>query len=137
MRPLAFFISKDVKKHTREQQFFNTVLSSILPSPLNQHVWAAGQQAGVLKILTDSPAWATQLRYQEHEILKQLNCDPAVRLKKIRISVSNKPAPRTTEKPQNKTLSTTSSKSILAAASTITDPEIRKIFETIAKRQGT
>lgn len=135
MRPLAFFISKDLKKHTRDQQFFNTILSSILPSPLSQHVWAANQEAGTLTILTDSPAWATQLRYQEHELLKQLNSNPAVQLKKIRISLSNKPAPRITENPQRKTLSTASRKSITAAAATITDPEIRKIFESIAKRQ--
>ena len=134
MRPLAYYIDDDLKKQSRDQHFFNTVLSRILPPPLNRHVWASGYEKGILRLLTDGPAWATRLRYQQHELLKQLNSDPAVKLNKILITVSNRPSPVLQQKPERRGLSASARTSLQKAASTVSDPELRQIFERLSNR---
>jgi len=134
MRPLAYYIGDDLKKQSQKQHFFNTTLSRILPSPLNLHVWASAYENGILTLLTDGPAWATRLKYQQHELIKQLNADPAVKLSKILIKIRNQPAPRAQQKPKRRNLSASAKASIQKATATVSDPEIRQIFERLSSR---
>jgi len=135
MRPFAFYIDEKLKKQAGKQRFINTILHQILPQPLNQHVWAAKLENGVLKLLTDSPAWATQIRYQQHELIKQLNCDPALKLDSIEISIAQTADRSQSTTPQQRSrLTATAKQAIRSATATLTDPEIRAIFERISRR---
>jgi len=135
MRPFADYIDKKLKKQTAKQRFINTILHQILPQPLNQHVWVAKLDNGVLSLLTDSPSWATQIRYQQHEIIKQLNSDPSLKLNKIEISIARSIDRSRTTTPQPKTrLSVSAKQAIKSATTTLSDPELKAIFEKISKR---
>jgi hypothetical protein len=134
MRSLAFYLSDELKQKSREQRFFNTILHQVLPAPLNQHVWAAGVDSGVLKLQTDSPVWATQLRYQQHELIKQLNTDPAIHLRKCQIAVSQRRIDRFDQQTRLQKLSSSAKKSIKSSTATLSDPELKALFEKIANR---
>ena len=133
MRSLDNFLSNELKQKVRDQKGINTIIQHGLPAPLNQHVWFCSLKNGVLKLQTDNPTWATQLRYQQHELIKQLNTDPALRIKKCIVTIS--PKPFGPKNPPNKPtrLSPSAKQSIRSAAKTLSDPGLRELFEKFAR----
>jgi hypothetical protein len=45
---------------------------SLLPAPLDTHCTYAGLEAGVLTLVTDSPAWGSRLRFFAPELIRGL-----------------------------------------------------------------
>ncbi|HID83471.1 MAG TPA: DUF721 domain-containing protein [Chromatiales bacterium] len=135
MQPLKHYIGTELKEKAQANHLLNTVLKRLLPSPLNQHVWVVGIEKNSLQLMTDRAVWATRLRYQQRELLKQINSDPDLKLTEIEITVSSQ-ASRISkhDQLQRKTLTTSAKKAIRNAALTVTDEEIRTIFEKIATR---
>jgi len=135
MQPLKHYIDSRLKEKVQANHLINSVLRNLLPTPLNQHVWVIGVEKTRLELLVDSALWATRLRYQQRELLKQINSDPAFQLTEITISVSGRPA-RTSkqQKIQRNRLSLSAKKAIRNAALTVTDEEIRAILERMASR---
>ncbi len=135
MQPLKHYIDIKLKEKAQANHLLNTVLKRLLPSPLNQHVWVVGIEKNCLQLTTDRAVWATRLRYQRRELLKQISSDPSLKLTEITVTVckqtSRTPKPR---QQHRNTLTASAKKAIKNAASTVTDDEIRRILERIATR---
>jgi predicted nucleic acid-binding Zn ribbon protein len=104
-----------------------------LPEPLKSHCWPSGIQGKELILITDNSTWATQLRYQQHQILKQINSDLNLNLKKLRIRISTrnikirKPLPP-------RTMSLKSAELITQGARSINDRALRDALLRLAEK---
>jgi hypothetical protein len=127
------FLSQNWLARIEDIQRLDQSLKFMLHDPLKQHCWAAGIEKRRLTILTDSGAWATQLRYQQQQILKGINTDLGLNLNKLRIRVSTRsPAP---PKPLSKRhLSKKSAAYITQGAQSIKDQALRETLLRLAKK---
>lgn len=73
MRPIRSLISTKFVDRTKIIQFLTTSIHSRLPLDLRQHCWVVDIIGNNLLIITDKAERATTLRYQQHELLKQVN----------------------------------------------------------------
>lgn len=109
-----------------------------LPEPLRSHCWPAGISGNQLTLITDSSTWATQLRYQQQQILKQINSDLGLKLIKLRVRISSRQVFRKKTWPERK-LSQKSAEMIRQGALSVSDPELRsalnKLADTGSKRK--
>lgn len=66
----------------------------LLPAAGAEHCWVVDVRNRTLVVLTDSASWAVSIRYQQRELLKQLNDqfrpELAGRLERIKIRVSHR-----------------------------------------------
>lgn len=111
----------------------NFSLQALLPSPLNAHCWTASVREQELTLVTDGSTWASQLRYLQREILKQLNAEYRLELKKCRIRID---APRVVREPARRRLelSADSAETLERAANAMPDPELRTALQKLARR---
>ena len=73
MRPIHTLIDT---KYLTKAQFITSLTTSVrsrLSSELREYCWVVDIIGNSLVIVTDSPEHATVLRYQQHELLKQIN----------------------------------------------------------------
>lgn len=94
MRPLNQLIDRNLIRKARALQDMTLSLRSRLSAPLAEHCWAAGWQDKTLIVITDSGAWATGIRYQQHELLKQINAEFRLDLKRMKIRIARGPLPK-------------------------------------------
>jgi len=115
----------------------NFSLRSLLPAPLGEHCWAAAIRDQELILVTDASTWASQLRYLQREIIKQLNAEYGAEyglaLKKCRVRID---APRVVREPARRrlALSPESARTLQRAAEATTDPELRAALQKLARR---
>ena len=88
-------------------------------------------------IITDSGNWVVSIRYQQHELLKQLNCEFRGELrntlKRMKIKVAALPVRE--QKPTCKlSLSKQNAQYLASAAAAITDPDLRAALLQLAMR---
>jgi hypothetical protein len=108
-------------------------LKYYLPEPLRSHCWPAGITGNQLSLVTDSSTWATQLRYQQQQILKQINTDLGLKLIKMRIRISARQTyKRKVWPPRN--LSQKSADSIKQGAISVPDPDLRAALLRLADK---
>lgn len=138
MRPSKDFIDRKLLSQIHFLTQLTTSLRSRLPSSMAEHCWVASYDRDTLCVLTDSSNWTLALRYQQREILKQLNTEfrlelqaPLKRLK-VRIAATT---PRSTRIPLPRpTLSTANAALIDSVATSISDPELSAALSRLAKR---
>ncbi len=73
MHPIHALIDAKLLSRTKNIQSLTNSLHSRLSSELRQHCWAIDIIGNTLILITDSPERATIIRYQQHELLKQVN----------------------------------------------------------------
>ncbi len=73
MRPIHSLIDTKLLNRTQNIQSLTTSLHSRLSSELRQHCWVIDVIGNTLVIITDNAERATTIRYQQHELLKQIN----------------------------------------------------------------
>jgi len=73
MRPIHSLIDSKLLNRTQNIQFLTNSLHSRLSSELRQHCWVIDIIGNTLVIITDNAERATIIRYQQHELLKQIN----------------------------------------------------------------
>ncbi len=73
MRPIHSLIDAKLLNRTQNVQYLTDSLHSRLSFELRQHCWVIDIIGNTLVIITDNAERATILRYQQHEILKQIN----------------------------------------------------------------
>jgi hypothetical protein len=134
MQPLNTFLSNFLPRTPGPTRLVNSLLQILLPSPLKQHVWATAAEGTTLRLLTDGAQWATRLRFHQRELLKQLNTEPELAFKKIEVRIASQlelsPKTPATERP----LEPGARKAIREAAKALSDPELKEIFERLARR---
>jgi hypothetical protein len=62
-------------QHARRLQRLSVRLREVLDAPLAEHVQVANLSDRCLVLQTDSPAWATRLRYRSADVLRHLGAD--------------------------------------------------------------
>lgn len=108
-----------------------------LPGDLANHCWVAGIDNRILTIVTDDPSRASVIRFQQREILKQLNQELSLTVKeylnqiKVKISsvIGGVNRPIKTGK-----LSADSGKHIERCSRDIKDLELQKAMQRLAQR---
>lgn len=117
----------------REIRHLDHSLKFLLPEPLRDHCWPAGISGRQLTLVTDSSTWATQLRYQQQQILKQINSDLGLKLNKLRVRISTRRIYHKKQWPPRR-LSTHNAEMIRAGARSIPDPEVREALLRLANK---
>ena len=133
MRPLNRLISPQLLNRARAVQAMTFSLRTHLGQPLAEHCWVGGHSGPVLTLVTDGGAWATQLRYQQHEICKLLNSEFGLKLNKLRIKIAS---PRATPKPPKARprMPEAGVRSLESAAQSTADPALRAALLKLARR---
>ena len=91
MRPIHSLIDSKLLNRTQNIQSLTNSLRSRLSSELRQHCWVIDIIGNALIIITDNAERATIIRYQQHELLKQINeefseiLDVPVRRMKVKV----------------------------------------------------
>jgi len=62
-----------ILRQTHVLNTLNTILNQLLPEPSKNHCHIANVREQIIILHTDSPAWATRIRYEIPRILKQIN----------------------------------------------------------------
>lgn len=73
MRPIHSLIDSKLLNRTQNIQSLTNSLHSRLSLELRQHCWVIDIIGNTLVIITDNAERATIIRYQQHELLKQIN----------------------------------------------------------------
>ncbi len=91
MRKLSSYINKDLQHQAKYLHRLTLSLRMHLPEDLANHCWVANVENRILTIVTDDPSRASALRFQQLEILKQLNSELSTvneYLNQIKVSIS-------------------------------------------------
>ncbi|MBK1672558.1 hypothetical protein CKO35_04440 [Ectothiorhodospira shaposhnikovii] len=126
---------------TRARMLENLTWSvrNLLPPGPREHCWVSGMEDGALTLVTDSGAWATQLRYLKREILKQIQAHHGLHPRSIQIRVcpALSDARKENRPRQANALSNRARESLLSAANTVEDTELRQALRRLAARSKT
>jgi hypothetical protein len=111
MRPIHSLIDTKLLSRTQNIQFLTASLHSRLSSELRQHCWVIDVIGNILVIITDNAERATILRYQQHELLKQINeefadsLDVPVRRMRVKVDCNLSTLNNPVTSPDNRTKS--------------------------------
>lgn len=93
MQKLSSYIGTDLRKKAKLLHRLTLSIRMQLPTDLARHCWVASIENRTLTIITDDPSRASLVRFQQHEILKQLNQELSLTVKeylnRIKIRISN------------------------------------------------
>ena len=137
MQKLSSYISVDLLKKAKLLHRLTLSLRMHLPNDLASHCWVANIDNRTLTIITDDPNRASIIRFQQREILKQLNQELSLTVKeylnqiKVKIGniISGGNHPINVEK-----LSSNTANHIYQSAQSIKDLELQKAMQKLAKR---
>lgn len=101
MRPIQSLIEQKYLTRVKINQSLTQSVRSRLAKELAQYCWVTGIENEYLLLVTDRAERATILRYQQHELVKQVNEEFANKIKrpirKVKIKVDYKLASLTTK----------------------------------------
>lgn len=133
MQQINRYLDKDL---IRQAQFLHVLTESLrsrLPITVGAHCWAGGIRDNTLVVITDSANWTIPIRYQQYELLKQINSEFQKNLKRVKIKVVNIAYQR--EKPANRpSISVQSAQHLASIASTMQDSGLKSALLRLSKR---
>ncbi|MCG5500994.1 DUF721 domain-containing protein [Ectothiorhodospira lacustris] len=136
-RPRAL-LDPDLLHRARALEALTRSVRDLLPPGPREHCWAGGMEEGCLILVTDSGAWASQLRYLQREILKQIKAHHGLQARSVHIRV--RPAMGTarteTRHRQLSPLPPQARIALLSVANTVDDPELSQALRRLAARSG-
>lgn len=135
MRPADHHLASRLLDQARLLQAMTFSLRQYLAAPLAQHCWVAAPRDRILVLVTDGPVWATQLRYQQREILKVLNTEFRLQLNRVRIRIGPPPTPDPAARPGPR-LSAEAARVLESAAASIEDPGLSAAMRRLARHGG-
>ena len=136
-KKIASYISLDLQKKAKLLHRLTLSLKMLLPEDLASHCWVAGIDDRTLTIVTDDPNRASIIRFQQREILKQLNQELSLTVKEylnqIKVKIGNviNGANHATKA---EFLSKNSAHHINQCAKNIKDLELQNAMQQLAKR---
>jgi hypothetical protein len=127
---------KALLRHAHELLRLEDDIGALLAPSIRPHCRAAGYRDGQLILMTDSPAWATRLRYQVPALLAGLRRRaPALGLREILVKVSPFTQPVEAATAPGPAMSAGSAALLQDVANGIGDPRIRAAMLRLAGRQ--
>ncbi len=122
-----------LRRQAQQLQGILTALKSALPEDCQPHLEVGGVRDNQLVILTDSAVWQTRLRMYSQSMLESVHQHTELRLSRLIIKVSQPSRPAPEEHHPRRLLSQKSADIIEKTAQGISDPELRKALEKLAK----
>ena len=137
MQKFSSYISADLQKKAKLLHRLTLSIRMQLPKDLARHCWVANIDNRTLTIVTDDPNRASIIRFQQREILKQLNQELSLTVKEylnqIKIKISNFIS-GANHPMKAQTLSPNSAQHIRSSACDIKDLELQKAMQKLADR---
>ncbi|MFK7814965.1 MAG: DciA family protein [Gammaproteobacteria bacterium] len=134
---ISSYISLDLQKKAKLLHRLTLSLKMQLPEDLASHCWVAGIDNRTLTIVTDDPSRASIIRFQQREILKQLNQELSLTVKEylnqIKVKICNV-INGVNHPTKAEFLTTNSANHINQCAKSIKDLELQKAMQQLAKR---
>ena len=138
MQKLTSYLGTDIQKKTKLLHRLTFSLRMQLPANLASHCWVANIENRTLTIVTDNPSQASLIRFQQQEILKQLNQELGLSLKeylnqlKIKIrKTTDSSKPKLTKQ----SLSEYGARHIKACADQVADHALKEALISLSKRK--
>ena len=123
-----------IRLKTAQIQQAQHILTQILPAKILAHCFVGHIDQQKITLFTDNAVWATQLRYQQSDILTQFRQNTGFRgLNRVKIKISTsaavkvKPAPK-----QALSLSSKVTRLLEGSAKSITNPILKKALLKLA-----
>ncbi len=137
MQKCSSYISVDLQKKAKLLHRLTLSIRMQLPEDLARHCWVASIDNRTLTIITDDPNRASIIRFQQREILKQLNQELSLTVKEylnqIKVKISNVISGG--NHPMSaRNLSSNTANHIYQCASNIKDLELQKAMQKLANR---
>ena len=137
MQKFSSYISVDLQKKAQLLHRLTLSIRMQLPEDLASHSWVAGIDNRTLTIVTDDPNRASVIRFQQREILKQLNQELSLTVKEylnqIKVKICNN-INGVNHPTKAESLSTESANLIKQCANDIKDLELQKAMQHLAQR---
>ncbi len=112
----------------------NRTLIECLPIEYIAHVQAVGYEYGTLKLVAESPVWASKVRYQTNDIIHLLNSKTDMPVSRIEVSVHPKSVPIPSKAGKKPHLSKNSAQLCKTLANALHDPELKQALNKLSKR---
>lgn len=133
MEPVQRHFASKLLVQARQLEAMTRTLRQYLPPVLAAHCWVGPVRDQTLVLLTDGGSWATQLRYQQQEVLKLLNSEFRLDLRRARIRVVSPRETAETIRPARQ-LPASGARALEAAAAATADPGLRAALQRLARR---
>ncbi|TDJ32328.1 MAG: DUF721 domain-containing protein [Gammaproteobacteria bacterium] len=123
----------EVIRHATRLRRLDRAFRKLLPGPAQAHCRVANLRGDTLVVAADSPVWASRIRYESRQILREMAASCGVTASKLQILVRSPEAPesqasRARKLPQN------AARSLEAAAAAVDDPELTAALLRLASR---
>jgi hypothetical protein len=102
-----------------------------LPEPLRRQCCLADVRAGRIVFLATTPAWAAKLRLVQNLLLAQARQALGTDIRNFAVKVADL-APVPPEPARRKPLSPTAAEHLMAAAKSLSDPELKALYLKLA-----
>lgn len=122
-----------LRRQAQQLQGILSALKSALPEECRPHLEVGGIRDNQLVILTDSTVWQTRLRMYSQSMLESVQQHTELRPSRLIIKVSPPRRPPAEEHHPRRFISQKSADIIEKTAQGISDPELRKALEKLAK----
>ncbi len=136
-KKISSYISLDLQKKAKLLHRLTLSLKMQLPEDLASHCWVAGIDNRTLTIVTDDPSRASIIRFQQREILKQLNQELSLTVKEylnqIKVKICNV-INGVNHPTKAEFLTVSSANHIKQCAKSIKDLELQKAMQQLAER---
>lgn len=108
----------------------------MLPAELHPHCLGTGLKDDTLTLYTDTPAWATSLRYQYRHLLAQLKQQHDLcHIRQIRVRIQPRPARQSAGQPHSSWPARMADPCLLdSLAESVVDPRIQATLKRISRR---
>lgn len=140
MQKFTSYISVDLQKKAKLLHRLTLSIRMQLPGDLANHCWVAGIDNRTLTIVTDDPSRASVIRFQQREILKQLNQELSLTVKEylnqIKVKICNV-INGVNHPTKAQYLTTYSANHIKLCAKDIKDLELQKAMQRLGEREKT
>ena len=137
MQKLSSYISAGLQDKTKLLHRLTLSLRMQLPEALARHCWVASLDNRTLTIITDDPGQASLLRYQQYEILKQLNQELGLASKEYlnRLKIKIRKAVNQPKRPgPAKPLSEQGARHIRECAEHMQDDDLKEALHHLARQ---
>lgn len=140
MRKVASLINKQTGtlqrslEHSLRLKQLDYGIKSLLPEGLASHCRIANVRKNVLIMQADSTSWATRLRYQSAEIVKQLTQYDALKgIKSIRVTVAPAKKQRKMERRKARPISEQNAAILSSTAEALDNHELADALRRLAR----
>jgi hypothetical protein len=122
-----------IRSQMQQNQASLRLVKGLLPAPLNEHCQSLVLKHNHLILYTDSPAWASKLRYFSRELIARLrNKHIDINKVSIKIMVDNREVKARRKVREARLLSSENANLLSRVADHTTDPELREALRRLS-----